>query len=84
VDFVRRLVVDGLLRRVDKPACRPLLFGTWSSFATTFLPLLYLCLRVATVHLSSVEDDVELVLTSVSRFCQYITTTKVGFTCSLY
>jgi len=33
VDFVRRLVVDELLRRVDKPVCRPLLLGTWSSFA---------------------------------------------------
>ena len=62
-DFARRLVVDGLLCRVDKPACRPLLLGTWSSFATTFLPLLYLCLRVVTVHSSSVKDDVVPVLT---------------------
>jgi len=75
MDFARRLVVDGLLRRVDKPVCRPLLFGTWSSF------LLLLCLRVAVDHSSSIEDDVMLVLTSLSLLCQYITTTKVGFYC---
>jgi len=34
-----------------------------------------------TVHSSSVEDDVVLVLTSLSLFCQYIAMTKVGFTC---
>ena len=30
------IVVDGLLHRVDKPACRPLLLGTWSLVETTF------------------------------------------------
>jgi len=42
-------------------------------------PLLYLCSRVVIVHSSSVEDDVILVLTSLSLLCPYIATTKVGF-----
>ena len=79
VDFARRLVVDGLLRRVDKPPCRPLPLGMWSSVATTFHAVAA-SLSESSCH-RSVEDDVVLVLTSIPLFCQYIAATKVGFTC---
>jgi len=83
---VLRILFDAsfsrLLRCADKSACRPLLSGTWSSFATTFLLLPYLCLRVADVHSSSVEDDVVYLLTSLSLFRQYTAATKVNFHCS--
>jgi len=47
VIFVRRLIVDGLLLRVDKPACRPLLFWTWSLVIDDVPPLLYLYLQIS-------------------------------------
>jgi len=66
VIFVRRIIVDGLLLGVDKPVCRPLLFGTWSFVIDDVPPLLYLCSGDIIVHSSSVEDNVLHVLTSLS------------------
>jgi len=50
--------VDGLLLGVDKPACRPLLFWTWSLVIDDVPPLLHYCLEDIIIHSSSVEDDV--------------------------